>query len=242
MDIRNTSTLITGGSRGLGFALADRLARAGARVVLVARHEDALGAAVARIRDAGGQAYGIAADIGDKEAIYRIAGRAAALAGPIDILIHNASTLGPTPMPILADLECEDFERVLQVNVLGPFRLTKVIAGAMALRGAGLLVHVSSDAAVGAYPAWGAYGASKAAQDLLSRTWAAELPGVRFISVDPGEMNTEMHADALPDADPSTLADPADVAARIVAMIADATRAPTGSRQIAAEWRPAEVV
>jgi NAD(P)-dependent dehydrogenase (short-subunit alcohol dehydrogenase family) len=236
MNIRNASTLITGGSRGLGFALAQRLARAGARVVLVAREHHALDAAVARIRAAGGQAFGIAADMGDKDAIYEIAGKAAALAGPIELLIHNASTLGPTPMPILADLECEDFEQVLQVNVLGPFRLTKVIAGAMAMRGAGLVVHISSDAAVAAYSGWGAYGASKAALDHLSRTFAAELPGVRFISVDPGEMDTDMHAAAMPDADRSTLADPADVAARIVAMLEDPDGAPTGSRQIAGEW------
>jgi NAD(P)-dependent dehydrogenase (short-subunit alcohol dehydrogenase family) len=210
-------------------------------VVLVARQEDALDSAVARIRAAGGQAFGIAADMGDKHAIYEIAGKAAALVGPIELLIHNASTLGPTPMPILADLECEDFEELLQVNVLGPFRLTKAVAGAMALRGAGLVVHISSDAAVAAYPGWGAYGASKAALDHLSRTFAAELPGVRFISVDPGEMDTDMHAAAMPDADRSTLADPADVAARIVAMIENAEGAPTGSRQIAGEWQEARV-
>jgi NAD(P)-dependent dehydrogenase (short-subunit alcohol dehydrogenase family) len=236
MFIRNASTLITGGSRGLGRALAERLARAGVRVVLVAREKDALDQAVESIRAAGGQAFGIAADMGDKNAIYEIAGQAAALVGPIEILIHNASTLGPTPMPILADLHCEEFEQVLQVNVLGPFRLTKVIAGAMALRGAGVVVHISSDAAVAAYPGWGAYGASKAALDHMSRTFAAELPGVRFFGVDPGEMDTDMHAAAMPDADRSTLADPADVAARIVAMIEDPSGAPTGSRHIASEW------
>lgn len=240
MTQRTTSALITGSSRGLGLALATTLARRGAQVVMLARDNTALEAAVAAVRragsDAGGTAYGIAADIGDKGAIYRIAGEASALLGPIDLLIHNASTLGALPMPILADTECEDLERVLQVNVVGPFRLTKALAGAMALRGVGTIVHISSDAAVGAYPNWGAYGASKAALDHMNRTWASELPEVRFLSVDPGEMDTRMHADALPDADPSTLADPADVAERIVTILAAGERVESGARLRAADW------
>jgi NAD(P)-dependent dehydrogenase (short-subunit alcohol dehydrogenase family) len=238
MNIRNTSSLITGASRGLGRALAFQLAAAGSKVVLVARGREPLDAAVAEIRAAGGEAHGIAADIGDKRAIYDIAGEAAALVGPIDIAIQNASTLGPTPMPLLLDTECEDFEQVLQVNLLGPFRLTKVLAGAMALRGGGLVVSISSDAAVEAYPSWGAYSASKAALDHLSRIWAAELDGtnVRFLAVDPGEMDTAMHAAAMPDADPNDLARPTDIAARIVEMIRDSGRAPSGARIVAPAW------
>src|SRR5947199_4446239 len=187
------SVLITGASKGLGAALAGELAGAGARVVMVARHADELEKAAARIG-----AYALPADIGDKHAVHAIAGAAAALVGPIDILIHNASTLGPTPLRLLLDTECEDFEQVLQTNLIGPFRLTKIVAGAMALRGSGLVVHVSSDAAIGAYPRWGAYSVSKAALDHLGRMWAAELSseGVRFFSVDPGEMDTQMHAAA----------------------------------------------
>jgi NAD(P)-dependent dehydrogenase (short-subunit alcohol dehydrogenase family) len=239
MQIADKNALITGGSRGLGRALAEELARAGARVVLVAREAEALDRAVAEIRAAGGQAHGITADIGDKQAIYRIAGQAAALVGAIDILVHDASTLGPTPLPLLLDTECEDLERIFQVNVIGPFRLTRALAGAMALRAAGVIVHISSDAGVEAYPRWGGYGASKAALDHLSRTWAAELEGVRVFSVDPGEMDTAMHAAALPDADPATLARPADVARRIAAMIADPVRAPSGARLVASAWPPA---
>jgi NAD(P)-dependent dehydrogenase (short-subunit alcohol dehydrogenase family) len=144
------------------------------------------------------------------------------------------SALGPLPMPTLLDTECEDFAKVLEVNLVGPFRLTKVIAGAMAARGRGLVVFVSSDAAVSAYANWGAYGVSKAAQDHLARTFAAELAPVRFLAIDPGEMDTKMHADALPDADPKTLARPADVAARIAAVIERAD-IPNGSRLIASE-------
>lgn len=222
--LEGASVLITGGSRGLGAALGEQLAARGARVVLCGRGEEALGEVVARIRDRGGVAHGLRADLGDKEAIYPLAGAAAALAGQIDVVIHNASTLGPLPLPLLADTECEDLEAVLAVNLLGPFRLSKALLGPMVLRGRGLLVHISSDAATAAYPRWGSYGVSKAALDHLSRSWDAELQGtgVRSLSIDPGEMNTKMHADAVPEADPATLADPAQVAARIVAVIADA--------------------
>src|SRR6185312_15512677 len=205
------NAIITGASRGLGRALAVELARAGAKLVLVARESAELHAAVAEIRAAGGTAHAVAADVGDKEAIHRIAGAAAALVGPIDLLVHNASTLGPTPLPLLLDLDCEDFERVFEVNVLGPFRLSKVIAGGMALRGRGTIVHISSDAAISAYPRWGAYGVSKAALDHLGRSFAAELGelGVRTLVVDPGEMDTAMHAAAMPEADRAALARPA---------------------------------
>ena len=171
--------------------------------------------------------------------VHAIAHQAAALLGDVDLLIHNASTLGPTPLRLLLDTECEDVERALQVNALGPFRLSKVIAGAMALRGRGTIVHVSSDAAVEAYPRWGAYGASKAALDHLSRTWAAELAGtgVRVLAVDPGEMDTQMHADAVPDADRASLDDPADVARAIAAILGDETGAPSGARVRASEWK-----
>jgi NAD(P)-dependent dehydrogenase (short-subunit alcohol dehydrogenase family) len=217
------NVLITGASRGLGRALAVELGKRGARVVLVARESTELHEAVDEVRAAGGQAHALAADVGDKQATYGIAGAAAALVGPIDLLVHNASTLGPTPLPLLLDTECEDFARVLEVNLLGPFRLSKVVAGAMALRGSGTIVHVSSDAATNAYPRWGAYGVSKAALDHLGRTWAAELGelGVRVLVVDPGEMDTAMHAAALPDADRATLARPAEVAQRLAALLVE---------------------
>jgi NAD(P)-dependent dehydrogenase (short-subunit alcohol dehydrogenase family) len=212
------NAIVTGASRGLGRALAVELARAGAKVVLVARESEDLSAAVAEIRAEGGTAHAVAADVGDKEAIHAIAGAAAARVGPIDLLIHNASTLGPTPLPLLLDTECEELERVLQVNLVGPFRLSKAIGGAMALRGRGTIAFISSDAAVSAYPRWGAYGVSKAALDHLGRSFAAELGelGVRTIVIDPGEMDTAMHAAAMPEADRTTLARPADVAKQIV--------------------------
>jgi len=237
-NLNGTSALITGASRGLGAALGEALAERGARVVLVARHRESLDQVVGRIRARGGEAHGLVADVGDKEAAYPLAGAAAGLVGPIDLLVHNASELGPTPLPLLLDTECEDLERVLAVNLIGPFRLTKIVAGAMALRGRGTIVHVSSDAAVDAYPRWGAYSMSKAALDHQSRIWAAELAGtgVRVFSVDPGEMDTEMHAAAMPDAARERLARPASIAARIATMLSVSERIESGARLIIANW------
>jgi len=232
MELRGRGALITGASKGLGAALAGEMASLGARVALVARGATELEAVAARIRAQGGDAHALPADMGNKRAIHAIAGAAAAVVGPIDVLIHNASTLGPTPLRLLLDTECEDLGAVLETNLIGPFRLTRVIAGAMALRGSGLVVHVSSDAAVAAYPRWGAYGVSKAALDHLNRSWAVELPEVRFFSVDPGEMDTDMHAAAVPEANRATLARPLDVARRIARMIADSDRIESGSRLV----------
>ena len=236
MDIGKASALVTGASRGLGREIARGLARAGARVVLVARSEVELAGAVEQIRVEGGEAHGLAFDVGDKDAVHRIAGAAAALVGPLDVLVHAASTLGPLPMPLLLDTDCEAFERILAVNLVGPFRLTKAVAGSMALRERGVVVFTSSDAAVVPYARWGAYGVSKAAQDHLARIFAAELERVRFFSVDPGEMDTQMHADALPNADPATLARPADVAARFLTILRRASELPNGSRLLASDF------
>jgi NAD(P)-dependent dehydrogenase (short-subunit alcohol dehydrogenase family) len=239
IDFKDRSVLITGGSRGLGRALAHVLSARGAKVVLVAREEPKLDEAVEEIKSQGGKAFGIVADVGDKESIYPIAGQAAALAGPVDILINNASTLGPVPLRLLADTDCEDFERALEVNTLGPFRLIKAVIGSMVLRQAGLIVNVSSDAAVEAYPSWGVYSASKAALDHLTRIAALEMAdtGVRFFSVDPGEMETQMHADAMPDADRSSLPSPGVVAERIALMIQNSDLIESGARLVASDWK-----
>ncbi|HEY0993623.1 MAG TPA: SDR family oxidoreductase [Kofleriaceae bacterium] len=238
MKIQGQGALVTGASRGLGRALAEQLAARGARVALVARDAGPLRDVVAGIRARGGDAHAIAGDIAAKDAIHRIAGQAQGLVGEIGIAVHNASTLGPTPLRLLLDTECEDLAEVLETNLVGPFRLTKVLAGAMAIRGAGVVVHISSDAAVEPYPRWGAYGASKAAQDHLSKILAAELEGtgVRVLAVDPGEMDTVMHAAAMPEADRAALQRPEEVAARIVQMIEDEGRAPTGVRLVAPRW------
>jgi NAD(P)-dependent dehydrogenase (short-subunit alcohol dehydrogenase family) len=239
MRIHGTTALVTGGSRGLGAALARNLARRGARVVVAARESAALERVVGEIRAAGGEAHALAADLGRQEDILPLAGAASALAGPVDLLVHNASTLGPVPLRPLLDTECEDFARALEVNLLGPFRLTKALAGSMALRGRGLVVGITSDAGAVPYEGWGAYGASKAALDQMMRIWAAELAasGVRTLIVDPGEMDTAMHAAAMPDADVSGLAAPDEVAARLVEMIEASETIESGARVELAGWR-----
>ena len=240
MALEGKAVLITGGSRGLGRALGETLGRRGAKIALVARDAEAVARAAAELRARGIEAHGIAADIGDKQAVPAIAGQAAALIGPVDVLVHNASALGPTPLRLLLDTDCEALERVLEVNVVGPFRLTKAVAGSMTLRGRGIVVHVSSDAGATAYPRWGAYGVSKAALDHLNRSFAVELEGtgVRFVSVDPGEMDTAMHAQAMPDADRASLARPEAVAEQIAGLIAEPERVPSGARVAAAEFAP----
>ncbi len=227
--MNGTTVLITGAGRGLGAALARLLARRGARVVLVARTASEIESGAAQIRATGGDAHAVVADVGDKQAVYPLAGASAAAIGPIDLLIHNAGTLGPPSLRLLLDTDCEDVEKALAVHVLGPLRLTKAVAGSMLVRGRGTIVAISSDAAVEAYPRWGAYGLSKAALEHMMRTLAVELEGsgVRVVTIDPGEMDTRLHAEAMPEADRGALADPTAVAERVLAVLADA---PSGSR------------
>jgi NAD(P)-dependent dehydrogenase (short-subunit alcohol dehydrogenase family) len=130
--------------------------------------------------------------------------------GRVDVLVNNASELGPSPMPALEEYEWQDLERVLRVNVLAPLHLTQLVLPGMRSRGEGVIINVTSDAGVEAYPGWGGYGASKAALEHLSRTLAAELEGsgVRVYVVDPGDMNTAMHQLAEPGVDLSGLPGP----------------------------------
>lgn len=213
---------ITGGTSGLGLALVKELTQRGAQVALIARTQARVTAVAAELA-----AYGIVGDVANKHDIHRIALQVTGRLGGLDVLINNASDLGPVPLALLGDTQCEDFERALLTNVLGPFRLTKALLGSLAAsarEGKGALVlNVSSDAAVNAYPQWGAYGASKAALAHMTRIWNEELSaqGVRFIALDPGDMDTPMHAAALPDADPATLKPPAQAAQELAATICD---------------------
>jgi NAD(P)-dependent dehydrogenase (short-subunit alcohol dehydrogenase family) len=206
---------VTGGTSGLGLALVRELRGHGALVAFIARGREG----VAQLaRNVAGTA-GIVGDVSRKEDIHPIALQILARLGGLDVLINNASHLGPVPLALLADTECEELQRAIDTNVLGPFRLTRALLGALSAstrdgRGA-LVLNVSSDAAVNAYPTWGAYGASKAALHHLTRIWAAELEteGIRFLSLDPGDMDTPLHALAVPEADRATLKSP-DAAAR----------------------------
>jgi NAD(P)-dependent dehydrogenase (short-subunit alcohol dehydrogenase family) len=217
-DIEGLRVAITGGTSGLGLALVRRLAAERARIAFVARS----GPLVERIAKETG-AYGIVGDVGRKDDIYPIALQITGSLGGLDVLINNASSLGSTPLAPLADTHCEDLERALAVNVLGAFRLTKALFGALAAsgrnHGKALVISISSDAAITAYPGWGAYGVSKSALRQLTAIWAEEAKAdcIGFQSIDPGDMDTPLHALAVPDADPSTLKRPEHSADEIVA-------------------------
>lgn len=221
-DLTGARIAITGGTSGLGLALVRECLARGARVAFVAR----TAARVEQVAKENAGAHGIVGDVSSKEDIYPIAMQITGELGGLDVLINNASDLGPVPLQMLSDTDCEDLERVFYTNVIGPFRLTKALMGALAAsareaRGA-VILNISSDAAVNSYPGWGAYGASKAALHHLSRIWGEEHAGenVYFLSLDPGDMDTPMHAAAIPDADPSTLKRPEDAARELVDLIA----------------------
>ena len=211
---------ITGGTSGLGLALVRQFYARGANVALVARTPSSVQRTARQIG-----VHGIVGDVGRKEDTYPIALQINAALGGLDVLINNASSLGRVPLTPLADTECEALEKALEVNVLGPFRLTKALLGALVQsaregRG-GLVLNISSDAAVNAYAGWGAYGASKAALRHLTAIWSEEMAaeGVRFLSLDPGDMDTPLHALAVPDADPTTLKRPEQSAAELITAI-----------------------
>jgi NAD(P)-dependent dehydrogenase (short-subunit alcohol dehydrogenase family) len=222
--LRGVRILVTGGTSGLGLALVRQWHAQGAHVAFVARDG-------ARVERVGAELPGAAAIVGDvsvKEDIYPIALQVLGRLGGLDVLVNNASSLGPVPLRPLADTDCEDLEAALATNVLGPFRLTKALLGALRASAAegrgGVVMNVSSDAAVTPYPEWGAYGASKAALRHLSAIWNLELEGagVRVLSRDPGDMDTPLHAAALPGADRATLLQPEQAAQDITRAIVEA--------------------
>jgi NAD(P)-dependent dehydrogenase (short-subunit alcohol dehydrogenase family) len=184
------TAIVTGGSKGLGLALTKGLVSRGWNVVADARDAAELEKAIAPL---GPAATGIAGDVADpvhRDALVRGALDAF---GRIDAVIANASTLGPVPMPRLAELAPADLQVVLDVNVSAPLGL---VQAALRHMNSGTVVFVTSDAGANAYPGWGAYGTSKAALEQLGAILAQEQPDLRVLVVDPGDMRTQMHADA----------------------------------------------
>jgi NAD(P)-dependent dehydrogenase (short-subunit alcohol dehydrogenase family) len=220
-DLQGMRVAITGGTSGLGLALVRELAVLGARVAFVARTADA----VREVARSTPGTHGIVGDVSRKSEIHPIALQVLGALGGLDALVNNASSLGPTPLALLADTDCEDVELALATNVLGPFRLTKAMLGALgesAREGlGGVVINISSDAAINPYPGWGAYGASKAALRHMSRIWDEELAaeGIRVLSIDPGDMDTPLHALAVPDADRASLKRPVDAAREIIGAV-----------------------
>jgi NAD(P)-dependent dehydrogenase (short-subunit alcohol dehydrogenase family) len=235
--------LITGASQGLGREMALRFAREGASgLSIVARHLDKLNEVREEIRRIAAKIDIVAteADVSKPRDIERIiATTLAQFKGRLDVLVNNASTIGPSPMPNLLDYPVEDFREVIDTNLIGPFLLIKTVLPAMIERG-GSIINVTSDAGQVGYPGWGAYGISKFGLEGMSQTWAAELEdsGVRVNWVDPGNMNTAMHRAAEPEEDPKEWANPADVTDVFVFLASDESKGVTGKRFHAQEdWK-----
>jgi NAD(P)-dependent dehydrogenase (short-subunit alcohol dehydrogenase family) len=237
--------LITGASQGLGRAMALRFAREGAAgLSLVARHTDQLDAVRDEVRKIAPNIdiVVIEADVSKSRDLERmVATTLSQFKGSLDVLINNASTIGPSPMPNLLDYPVEDFRTVLDTNLIGPFLLIKNALPSMIERG-GSIINVTSDAGQVGYPGWGAYGISKFGLEGMSQTWASELEetGVRVNWVDPGNMNTAMHRAAEPEEDPSEWANPADVTDVFVFLASDESKDVTGKRfQAQEDWKAA---
>lgn len=232
--------LITGSSRGLGRALAFAFGQRGAKVVINSRSASRkdLADTEQALRALGIEVLSTLADVSNRGDVERLSGEALARFGHVDVLVNNASDLGPTPMPYLIDYPIDAFERVIRTNMLGPFMLTRALVGQMIARQGGSIINVSSDAGVVGYPTWGAYGVSKSALDQLTRTWAAELEGtgVRVNSVDPGDMNTVMKRASDPQGDASEWADPESVTGVFVHLASDESAGITGQRFLAREF------
>jgi len=239
-SLRDQVILVTGASRGLGSALAVEFARHGAQLVINSRSASAAGLreTEAVVRSLNAPVLSVLGDVSERADVERLAGEALARFGRVDVLVNNASALGPTPMPFLADTPIEEFENVLRTNVTAPFMLTRALIGQMLARGAGSIINVSSDAGVAGYPTWGAYGVSKAALDHLTRVWAAELEGtgVRINSVDPGDMDTEMKRASEPDGDASQWAKPESVTQVFIYLASKESNEINGKRFLAQQF------
>jgi NAD(P)-dependent dehydrogenase (short-subunit alcohol dehydrogenase family) len=236
MRLEGKVALITGASRGLGRALTLAFAREGASLALCARGQESLEQVASEVAALGASVLAVPADVRSTRDLDRLVALTLDRYQRVDILVNNASELGPTPLPYLADYPPAAFDDVLQVNLVAPFRLTQALIGSMLLRDRGVIINVTSDAGVTGYPGWGGYAVSKAALEGLTRTWAAELAqtGVRIYAVDPGDMDTDMHRAAIPDADPSELARPDEVALALVRLVTSAEADFTGRRLEAA--------
>ena len=207
--MHNDVICITGASKGLGLALARLFARRGNPLIINARGEE-----LHDVQRELAQETDVVAVRGDvSEIAEEIAAAGLARFGRVDILINNASELGPSPMPLLTEHAWQSLERIFRVNVIAPIHLIQLLRPKT-------IINITSDAAVNAYPHWGGYGASKAALEHASRILAKEMEGAaRVLIIDPGDMNTEMHRLAEPGVDLSHLPSPDAVAPKILERI-----------------------
>ncbi|WP_413309662.1 SDR family oxidoreductase [Bacillus sp. 1P10SD] len=230
--------MITGASKGLGRELTMAFAQNGANLAICARGEKNL-LEIKKEAESNGASnvLAVTADVSKSRDVERFVALTEELYGKVDVLINNASILGPSPMPLLLDYPEEDFFEVLKVNTVSPFLVTKRILPGMILKNKGSIINVTSEAGNTGYAGWGAYGISKFALEGLTETWADELKetGVRVNMVDPGEMDTEMHQLAVPDCD-YELANPKDVINVFLYLASDSSNHINGQRFQAQEF------
>jgi NAD(P)-dependent dehydrogenase (short-subunit alcohol dehydrogenase family) len=223
------TAVITGASWGLGRALATRLTLDGWTAITTARGADDLERAIAEM---GKGAVAVAGDVNDPDHLQSLA-RMAEGRGPVDLLVNNASALGPSPLPSLGELDPQEFEELLRTNLVAPLAVFQAVRPHLA-NGA-VVLNVTSDASVEAYEGWGGYGASKAGLDHLSAVLAVEEPSLRVYAVDPGDMRTRMHQAAFPGEDISDRPAPEDIVPSILRLLE--LRPPSG-RLRAADFAP----
>lgn len=229
--MNNKVVMITGASKGLGRALALAFAKEGARLSICSRSEVNLLKVKQEAEALGAEVLAITADISKPRDVERFVAITENAYGQIDVLINNASLLGPSPMPLLLDYPEEDFSEVLRVNVVSTFLVTRRVIPGMLERNEGSIINVTSEAGNTGYAGWGAYGISKFAVEGLTETWADELghTNVRVNMVDPGEMDTEMHRLAVPDCD-YPLAKPEEVVDIFLYLASELSEGSNGQR------------
>jgi NAD(P)-dependent dehydrogenase (short-subunit alcohol dehydrogenase family) len=225
--------VVTGASRGLGKALAGALAQRGWSLVIDARDADVLGRAAADLGARGGQVLAIAGDVADAGHRAELLAAAERLGG-LDLLVNNASVLGPSPQPNLEEYPLDVLRQVYEVNTLAPLSLMAGALGLLRRSADPRVLNVTSDASVEPYEGWGGYGSSKAALDHLSAIFAAEQPEVRVWAVDPGDMRTQMHQEAFPGEDISDRPLPESVVPAFRALLRD--------RPVSGRYRAAELL
>jgi len=238
--MRDKVALVTGASRGIGRAIAAAYAREGARVFLCARRQQDLDRAIHEIASAGGEIAGCPGDVGSAEDVQRIVRAAVDRFGTIDVLVNNASVLGPRVH--IVDYPVAGWQEVIRVNLTGIFLLTREVLPTMQKKRSGSIINVTSGVGRNGKARWGAYAVSKAGVECLTQILADELKrsGVRVYAVNPAATRTEMRAQAYPEEDPRSLPAPEDIIPIFVDLASNDTLAVNGASLDARGWtRPA---
>jgi NAD(P)-dependent dehydrogenase (short-subunit alcohol dehydrogenase family) len=240
MLLEGRRAIVTGASSGIGKATAERLGAEGAGVCVNYYSEKESPAAdevVSAVEKAGGRAIAVQADVGKEDDVTRMVERTVTELGGLDLLVNNASLLGPSPQPRLADYPLDVLAHVYEVNTVAPLALAQLALPHLRER-FGTIVDITSDAAVEPYEGWGGYGSSKAALEQIGNVLAAEEPLVHVYTFDPGDMRTRMHQEAFPGEDISDRPEPETVVPALLRLLHDR---PAGGRYRVTDFSPAPV-